>query len=77
MIEKGILHVLNLAKVCLTVDQLEMQLRQANVKKIEDVEWGTIEPNGRVGFYSKKKCTTSYSRRSGDANVKFINPVIL
>lgn len=54
IIEKGALNTANLMKVGLTVDQLEMQLRQANVKKIEDVEWATLEPNGRVGFILKE-----------------------
>ena len=33
IIEKCILNSSNLAKIGLTVDQLEMQLRQANIKK--------------------------------------------
>jgi len=54
IIEKGTLNIANLSKVGLTVDQLEMQLRQSSVMNISDVEWGTIEANGRLGFILKE-----------------------
>lgn len=54
VIEKGTLNTANLLKTGLTVDQLEMQLRQSNVRNITDVEWGTIEANGRIGFILKE-----------------------
>lgn len=38
-----------------TVDQLEMNLRQKNVKKISDVKWATLEPNGQVGYELKEE----------------------
>ena len=50
IIENGILNEKNLIKLRLSVDQLEMQLRQKNVSKISDVKWATLEPNGQVGF---------------------------
>ena len=54
IIEKGTLNIPNLSMVGLSVDQLEMQLRQSSVKNISDVEWATIEPNGRIGFILKE-----------------------
>ncbi|WML60747.1 DUF421 domain-containing protein [Neobacillus sp. PS2-9] len=40
----------NLKKLRLTVDQLEMNLRQKNIAKFSDVQWATLEPNGQLGF---------------------------
>ncbi|MEW9121459.1 MAG: YetF domain-containing protein [Thermotaleaceae bacterium] len=37
-------------KIRLTVDQLEMRLRQAGIKNISDVKTATIEPNGQLGY---------------------------
>ncbi|SFD66430.1 Uncharacterized membrane protein YcaP, DUF421 family [Lentibacillus persicus] len=53
LIENGSLHEKNMKKLRMTVDQLEMNLRMKNVKKIDDVEWATLEPNGQVGFSLK------------------------
>jgi uncharacterized membrane protein YcaP (DUF421 family) len=53
LIENGSLNEKNLKKLRLTVDQLEMQLRQKNVTKISDVQWATLEPNGQLGFTLK------------------------
>ncbi|WP_066048363.1 DUF421 domain-containing protein [Robertmurraya korlensis] len=53
LIEKGQLNEKNIKKVRMTVDQLEMSLRQANVSKLTDVEWATLEPNGQIGFILK------------------------
>ncbi|MBT2214980.1 DUF421 domain-containing protein [Virgibacillus dakarensis] len=55
LIENGTLNEKALAKVRMTVDQLEMKLRQKNVMKISDVEWATLEPNGQVGFTLKQE----------------------
>ncbi|MEG6584452.1 DUF421 domain-containing protein [Dendrosporobacter sp. 1207_IL3150] len=72
IIENGQLNVPNLAKVALTVDQLEMQLRQSNVKNIEDIQWGTIEPNGRVGFVLKESAQP-VTREDLDKLINLIN----
>lgn len=32
-----------------------MQLRQANISKIDDVKWATLEPNGRMGYILQEK----------------------
>ncbi|WP_102345159.1 DUF421 domain-containing protein [Bacillus sp. Marseille-P3661] len=53
VIDNGILNEKNLRKLRLTVDQLEMQLRQNSVSKISDVKWATLEPNGQLGFELK------------------------
>lgn len=50
LIENGILNETNLKKVKLTVDQLEMFLRQKSVMRMSDVKWATMEVNGRIGF---------------------------
>jgi uncharacterized membrane protein YcaP (DUF421 family) len=50
LVENGQLKEKNLKKLRLTVDQLEMQLRQSGVSKISDVKWATLEPNGRMGY---------------------------
>lgn len=50
VIENGQLQVQNMKKMRLTVDQLEMQLRQMNIARVEDVKWATLEANGRIGY---------------------------
>jgi uncharacterized membrane protein YcaP (DUF421 family) len=47
---RGTIVEKNLKKLRLTVDQLEMQLRQNNITKISDVKWATLEPNGQLGY---------------------------
>ena len=53
VIDNGTLNEQNLRKLRLTVDQLEMQLRQNSISKISDVKWATLEPNGQLGFELK------------------------
>ncbi|MFC2949035.1 DUF421 domain-containing protein [Virgibacillus sediminis] len=55
LIENGQIQQGNLRKVRLTVDQLEMNLREKNVTRISDVQWATLEPNGQVGFVLKEE----------------------
>lgn len=55
IIEKGELIEKNMLKLRITADQVEMRLRQKNVKNINDVEWATLEPNGQVGFILKEE----------------------
>lgn len=54
VIENGTLNENNLRKLRLTVDQLEMMLRQNSVSKISDVKWATLEPNGQLGYELKQ-----------------------
>jgi uncharacterized membrane protein YcaP (DUF421 family) len=53
LIEKGQLNEKNMKKLRMTVDQLEMSLRQSNVISISDVEMATLEPNGQLDFVLK------------------------
>lgn len=50
VIEQGQLNKINLKKLRITVDKLEMQLRQQGISNISDVKNATIEPNGRIGY---------------------------
>lgn len=50
VIENGILNVKNLKKMRLSVDKLEMRLRQSGIENIKDVQWATIEPSGQLGY---------------------------
>ncbi|MGG4169361.1 DUF421 domain-containing protein [Rossellomorea vietnamensis] len=49
LMENGIIDEKNFKKLRMTVDQLEMKLRQQGVSQLSDVKWATLEPNGQVG----------------------------
>ncbi|MCT1399816.1 DUF421 domain-containing protein [Paenibacillus sp. p3-SID867] len=53
VIEHGKLHEANLDKLRLTVDKLEMRLRQTGIADISDVEWATLEVSGNLGYTLK------------------------
>lgn len=55
LVKNGFIQEKNLKKIRLTVDQLEMNLRQQSVQRIEDVQWATLEPNGRVAIVLKEE----------------------
>lgn len=50
VIENGTLNIQNLKKLRLSVDQLEMRMRNEGIAKIEDVKFATLEPNGLLGY---------------------------
>lgn len=50
IIQNGQLNIKTLKKLRLTVDQLEMRLRNKGITKLEDVKYATIEPNGQLGY---------------------------
>ncbi len=50
LIKNGELQEDQLKKLRLTIDQLEMKLRQQNVTRMGDVKWATLEPNGQIGY---------------------------
>ncbi|ARK21616.1 DUF421 domain-containing protein [Sporosarcina sp. P26b] len=50
VIENGILKVSTMKKLRLTVDELEMHLRQNSIERIDDVKWATIEMSGQLGY---------------------------
>ncbi|MGD6967985.1 DUF421 domain-containing protein [Rossellomorea vietnamensis] len=54
VIQNGTLQKKALKKMRLTVDQLEMKLRQSQVSGISDVQFATLEPNGQLGFILKQ-----------------------
>jgi len=53
VIENGQLNLKSLKKLRLTVDQLEMRLRNQGISKMEDIKFATIEPNGLLGYELK------------------------
>ncbi|MCM3584834.1 DUF421 domain-containing protein [Mesobacillus maritimus] len=53
VIENGTLKVGQLKKLRLTVDQLEMRLRNQGISNMEDIKTATIEANGLLGYELK------------------------
>ena len=53
VVENGIIIDKNLAKIRLTVDMLEVRLRQQGIQNISDLQWATIESNGQIGYLLK------------------------
>ncbi|WP_054943518.1 DUF421 domain-containing protein [Paenibacillus ihuae] len=53
VVENGVLLENNLKKLRLTVDMLEVRLRQQGVQMIGDLQWATIESNGQLGYMLK------------------------
>lgn len=50
VIEDGLINEKELMKLHLTIDQLEMHLRQNNISTMSDVKMATLEPSGRLGI---------------------------
>ncbi|MCM3703756.1 DUF421 domain-containing protein [Paenibacillus macerans] len=50
VIENGQVVPNNMRKLRITVDQLEVRLRQIGVSNIADVKTATLEPNGQIGY---------------------------
>jgi uncharacterized membrane protein YcaP (DUF421 family) len=55
IIENGEINEKNLKKLRLTVDKLEMHLRQSGITTISDVQYATLEVNGQLGYMLKKE----------------------
>ncbi|MFB4164267.1 DUF421 domain-containing protein [Alteribacillus sp. JSM 102045] len=53
VVENGQINQTNLAKLRLTVDMLEVRIRQQGIEKISDIQWATIESNGQLGYLLK------------------------
>lgn len=53
VVENGKINERNLRKLRLSVDMLEVRLRQQGIQKISDLQWATIEPNGQLGYLLK------------------------
>lgn len=50
VLENGKLNIENLKKLRLTVDQLEIRIRNEGISKFDDIKYATIEPNGLLGY---------------------------
>lgn len=50
IIKNGAVIPKNMKKLRITVDQLEMRLRQQGISKISDVKTATLEANGQLGY---------------------------
>ncbi|SHM78337.1 DUF421 domain-containing protein [Gracilibacillus kekensis] len=55
VVENGQINEKNLRKLRLTVDMLEVRLRQQNIQHFTDLKWATIEPNGQLGYMLKSE----------------------
>ncbi|WP_227935418.1 DUF421 domain-containing protein [Alkalihalobacillus deserti] len=53
VVENGKVNERNLKKMRLTVDMLEVRLRQQSVQRISDLQWATVESNGQLGYMLK------------------------
>ncbi|WP_100406912.1 DUF421 domain-containing protein [Bacillus solitudinis] len=53
VVENGQINERNLKKLRLTVDMLEVRLRQQSIQRISDLQWATIESNGQLGYMLK------------------------
>nr|WP_213367324.1 DUF421 domain-containing protein [Mesobacillus boroniphilus] len=53
VVENGQLNESNLKKLRLTVDMLEVRLRQQSIQNFSDLKWATIESNGQLGYMLK------------------------
>lgn len=54
VVEDGTVIIPNLKRMRYTMDQLEMHLRQAGIKSIDDLQTATVEPNGQLGYVLKR-----------------------
>ena len=79
LIDNGSINEKNLRKVRLTVDQLEINLRQKNVTRISDVEYATLEPNGKVGYTLKQDAqpVTNKQFQALQADIQVIKQFLL
>ncbi|WP_150265970.1 DUF421 domain-containing protein [Paenibacillus tepidiphilus] len=50
LVENGQIQTQNLHSLRMTVDQLEMRLRQTGIARISDLKFVTLEPNGELGY---------------------------
>lgn len=53
VVENGEIKVEALKKLRLTVDMLELRVRQQGIQNISDLQWATIESNGQLGYMLK------------------------
>ena len=53
VVENGKINVAALKELRLTVDMLELRIRQQGIQNISDLQWATIESNGQLGYMLK------------------------
>lgn len=53
VVENGTINQKNITKLRLTVDTLELRIRQLGIHNIGDLQWATIEANGQLGYMLK------------------------
>ena len=53
VIENGKPDIKNLRKIRMSIDRLETRLRQSGISSIEDVQYGTVEVSGQLGYELK------------------------
>lgn len=74
VIENGQINLKNLKQMRITVDKLEMQLRQKGISNISDVKNATIEANGQLGYElmpdSKPLTVGEFKRLMGNMAIK-------
>ncbi|WP_249870017.1 DUF421 domain-containing protein [Oceanobacillus saliphilus] len=70
VIENGTIQEKNLRRMRLTVDMLELRLRQQGVQSIGDIQWATIESNGQLGYMLKPQ--KQYATKEDIEQLKFI-----
>lgn len=55
IIKDGEIDRENLKRVRMTLQQVEMELRQASISNASEVKWATLEPNGHFGYILKNE----------------------
>lgn len=53
VIENGQFNLKNIRKIRMTIDKIEMQMRQNGISNLADIKNATIEPNGQMGYELK------------------------
>jgi uncharacterized membrane protein YcaP (DUF421 family) len=53
IIENGKPNIKNLTKIRMSIDRLETRMRQSGISSIEDIQYGTIEVSGQLGYELK------------------------
>ncbi|KHD36720.1 membrane protein [Clostridium acetobutylicum] len=53
VVENGKVNLVKLRKLRMSLDKLEMRLREAGISSIEDLKYATIEINGQLGYELK------------------------
>lgn len=53
IINNGEIDRESLKRVRMTIQQVEMELRQASISNASEVKWATLEPNGQFGYILK------------------------